>query len=426
MDKLEHIYRELGEHICLYPFFGAFYQTNNVIPISQAGKPNSVRPCSIVMADDPTKWDITDQSVIKGRNSTAWRQMREDFLAGRFHDIYDCRSCSYNERVGTTSPRQQNNKFLAQFLDADIVQEVRQIMADDNQVRDVLTLDYYPSNYCNYSCVMCAGGASSQRHTFEVRVLGRKEKIVLNDADPDFYSILDRVQIINFTGGETVLQKQVHEIMDYLIQRDLANNIVITLLTNASSSPEDLDQKFREFKKVIYNVSIDGIGDVGEYQRRGSKWSTVEENSLILMNHRYISTVINFVLTSMNVLNISEFVQWCYDQGFGPRDQRYVENGWINVSPVFRVDHLGVSALPMPLRDLALERLAHQRSRFNIDSVYDEFYRKLVDRFASVINSTPFAAQHLYQFVEHIRREDTVSRRPFVQIVPEWEPYFQS
>lgn len=426
MDKLNHIYQELGENICLYPFFGAFYQTNNVIPIAQAGKPNSVRPCSIVMADDWTKWDITNGSVVQGRNSPAWQQMREDFLAGRFHEIHDCRSCSYNERSGTTSPRQQNNKFLAQFLDADIVQEVRRIMADGNQVRDVLTLDYYPSNYCNYSCVMCAGGASSQRHTFEVRVLGRKEKIVLNDADPDFYSILDRVQIINFTGGETVLQKQVHEIMDYLIQRDLAKNIVITLLTNASSSPEDLDQKFREFKQVIYNVSIDGIGDVGEYQRRGSKWSTVEQNSLTLMNHRYISTVINFVLTGINSLNISEFVHWCYDQGFGPRDQRYIDGGWINVSPVFRVDHLGVGALPPPLRELALARLADTRSRFVADTAYDDFYRRLIDRFASVIDSTQFDSRHLQQFVEHIRKEDTVSKRPLIQIVPEWAPYFQS
>lgn len=426
MNDLNHIYNELGNDICLYPFFGAFYQTNNVIPINQESKPNSVRPCSIVMANDWSKWDIQDSSIVNGRNSLAWKRMREDFLAGRFHKIYDCRSCSYNEKSGTTSPRQQNNKFLAQFLNVDIVQEVQNILANDNQVHDILTLDYYPSNYCNYSCVMCAGGASSQRQTFEVKVLGRKEKIVLNPADPDFYSVLDRVQIINFTGGETVLQKQVHEIMDYLIEKDLAKNILITLLTNASSSPNDLDDKFRKFKQVIYNVSIDGIGAVGEYQRRGSNWTKMSQYSLELMHHSYISTVINFVLTGINALNITEFINWCYDHNFGPKDPEHIQGSYINVSPVFRVDHLGVGALPKELRELALSRLAQARLRFNSGSIYDNYYQELTDRFISVINNTEFNPEYLKQFVEHIRLEDTVSKRSLVEVVPEWADYFQS
>ena len=116
MNDLNSIYKELGEHICLYPFFGAFYQTNNVIPSDQDSMPNSVRPCSIVMSDQRDKWDITDNSITNGRNTVHWKKMRQDFLEGKFHQIYDCRSCSYNECSGTTSPRQQNNNFLAQFL----------------------------------------------------------------------------------------------------------------------------------------------------------------------------------------------------------------------------------------------------------------------------------------------------------------------
>lgn len=426
MNELNNIYQELGEHICLYPFFGAFYQTNNVIPIAQAGQPNSVRPCSIVMSDDWRKWDINNASVVDGRNTKHWKKMREDFLAGRFHEIYDCRSCSYNERSGTTSPRQQNNQFLAQFLNADIVKEVREIMDNGNRVHDVLTLDYYPSNYCNYSCVMCAGGASSQRQTFEVKVLGRQEKIVLNPTDPDFYSILDRVQIINFTGGETVLQKQVHEIMDYLIEKDLAKNILITLLTNASSSANDLMDKFRHFKQVIYNVSIDGTGAVGEYQRRGSKWPTVEKHSLELMHHNSISTVVNFVLTAINALNIMDFIQWSYDNNFGPQTPADSGRSYINASPVFRVDHLGVGALPEELRSLALNRLQAGRASYSADTVYDAYYRGLVDRFISVIESTPFNKQYLSEFINHIRSEDTVSKISLVQAVPEWTDYFHS
>jgi MoaA/NifB/PqqE/SkfB family radical SAM enzyme len=422
-NNLDHIYQELGEDICLYPFFGAFYQTNNVIPVNQESKPNSVRPCSIVMAEDWAKWDITDNNIHAARNNLAWQQMRQDFIDGRFHEIFDCRSCSYNEKSGTTSPRQANNKFLAQFLDIDIVGEVKNIMKD-NRVTDIITLDYYPSNYCNYSCIMCAGGASSQRQVYEVKVLKQASRIVINSPDPDFYQALSKVQVINFTGGETALQKQVHQIMDYLIEQDLAKNILITLLTNASSSASELMDKFRKFKQVIYNVSIDGTGEVIEYQRRGAVWTDVVTNSLELLFHESISTVVNYVLTAVNALSAMDFIDWAYQHGIGPKLPEHVEGSYINVSPVFRVDHLGVAALPAELRKIALERLYLGRKQFNNDTVFDQYYRDLVDRFISVIEATPHNPEYLPEFIRHIQLEDTVSKKPLSAVVPEWAPYF--
>jgi MoaA/NifB/PqqE/SkfB family radical SAM enzyme len=424
INQLDHIYNELGEKICLYPFFGAFYQTNNVVPTSVDSLPNSVRPCSIVMSNNRNKWDVINNSVVDSRNSENWRSIRQAMIDGQLEQISDCASCSRNEQAGATSPRQMNNKFYSEFLSVDIVKEVQEIVSNNNTVKDILTLDYYPSNYCNYSCVMCAGGASSQRQTFEVQVLGRKEKIVLNPTDPDFYSVLDRVEIINFTGGETALQKQVHKIMDYLIEKDLAKNIMITLLTNASSSANELMDKFKHFKQVIYNVSIDGTESVIEYQRRGCRWSDVEANSLELMFHPSISTVINYVLSAINATSIMDFINWAYDNKIGPTYPIHLPRSYINVSPVFRVDHLGVGALPPELRQLALSRLANGRLRFSADTIYDNYYRELVDRYISVIEYTEHCPEFIPQFVRHIRKEDSVSKKPLVEVVPEWAPWF--
>jgi hypothetical protein len=271
---------------------------------------------------------------------------------------------------------------------------------------------------------MCAGGASSQRQVYEVRVLKQPSKIVLNKADPDFYSALDSVQVINFTGGETALQKQVHEIMDYLIEKDLAKNILITLLTNASSSANELDSKFRHFRQVIYNVSIDGVGDVIEYQRRGCVWSQVAANSLELLFHEYISTVVNYVLTAVNVLSAMDFINWAYQHGIGPKLPEHAFRSYINVSPVFRVDHLGVAAMPPELRQLALTRLMQGRNQFSADTMFDQYYRGLVDRFINVINSTPYNSEYLPMFIDYIRKEDSVSQKTLVEVVPEWASYF--
>lgn len=425
MNNLDKIYQELGEHICLYPFFGAFYQTNNVIPRDQDEMPNSVRPCSIVETSDRNKWNITQSTIADSRNSQAWRQMRQDFIQGKFHTIADCSSCSYNERVGVTSPRQQNNKFWSERLGIDIVKEVQTIVNNDYMVKDIITLDYYPSNYCNYSCVMCAGGASSQRQSFEVKFLQSNERIQLNSTNSDFYDLLDRVEIINFTGGETVLQKQVYDVIDHLIACGRSQEVCITLLTNASSYPHGLIEKFKQFKEVIYNVSIDGTGEVIEYQRRGCDWNTVEKNSLELLHHEFIVTVINYVLTGINVFSAMDFIDWCYNNNIGPKNEYDLQKSYINISPVFRVDYMGQSCLPPELREVALKRLEQGIIDYtNIDTVLSRYYVNIINRIVNTILETPYSPESLDRFIKHIRIENQASKKPLHEVVPEWRPYF--
>lgn len=424
MNSLEHIYQELGEHICLYPFFGAFYQTNDVVNPNTI-VPNTVRPCSVIRYDKLSDWNVENENITETRNNQRWRQLRQDFLDGKFHSIPDCQGCASNECAGATSPRVMNNQFYSQFLNFDIVDAVRNQI--DNKCKDIITLDYYPSNYCNFSCIMCAGGASSQRHTFEIKVLKHNTtKIQLNAPDTDFYEVLKTVQVINFTGGETVLQKQVHEVMDYLIEQGLSSNILITLLSNGSSSPAPLVEKYRKFRGVIYNVSIDGVGDVIEYQRRGCDWAEVEANALELMKHELIVCVMNFVLSAVNALNVMDYVDWCFANKLGPE----MDNNsrvYYNISPIFRVDHLGVGALPLELRELALSRLAQGRERYQqmASTPMTQYFIGVIDQFVTVINNTAHNPNYLQPFIEHILQEDSVSKKTLAQAVPEWAPYFQ-
>lgn len=427
MNTVEKLYEEFGYNICLCPFFGAFYQTNNVVPIGVESEPNSVRPCSLVLHDDRNHWDVKENSITKSRNSTAWRQMRQDFLDGNFNQIADCKICRDNEQLGATSPRMMNNKFLCEQLSTDVNATLRKIIKNNLMVSDIITLDYYPSNYCNYSCVMCSGGASSQRQVFEFKFLNKQEKIVLNAKDPDFYKLLKQVEIINFTGGETVLQKQVYELIDYLIQQNLAGNITITLLTNASSYPEELMEKFSKFKGVVYNISIDGIGSVIEYQRRGCDWSTVETNSLRLLSIGYIGIIINYVLTAINVFTVMDFVDWAYSHGIGPKYADDLDVSFINISPVFRLEFLGQEVLPPELKKIAVERLHLGRSRYaNKTDVLELYYTRLIDRIIHIVESAEHRPDYLPQFKSHICKEDAVSKKPLITVVPEWAPYFQS
>lgn len=422
MNSEQDIYKEFGDNICLQPFFGAFYQTVNIVDNGQS-KNNSVRPCCFIDAP-PGKWDVENGSIIQSRNNSSWKQLRQKFIDGEYDSIPECSSCQNNEKLGIISARQRIVKYLCDVLDVDIVKEMKSIV-NNNTVDDIITLDYFPSNYCNLSCVMCFGGSSSSRHVFELRFRNRKTKILLNDNDDDFLQSLKKLQIMNFTGGETIIQPQVLEVIDYLITHNLSKNITIKLLTNLTTGPEALEKILKNFKSINVTISIDGTKDIIEYQRRGCKWDTIEQNSKQYFASKKIGVVVNYVLTAINVLNFVEFVDWIYQTDFGPTQSDHLKNTYVIVTPVDNADHLGLGAVPNEIRSVAIKKLTHAKQTYsNINTVKSNYYSGLIQQVLDLVQTTPYDLTLTHQFIQHIKHEDRASLVSFYKLVPEWEPYF--
>ena len=101
---------------------------------------------------------------------------------------------------------------------------------------------------------------------------------------------------------------------------------------------------------------------------------------------------------------------------------------FFNISPVFRLDFLGIAALPPELRKLALARLSMGKLKYQgLESTpLTQFFINSVDRFIQIFDATPHNPQYVKQFVDYIKLEDTASSKPLSAVVPEWAPYFQS
>jgi len=399
--------------MCLAPFVNSFYSTCGVVGLDQTVD-NFVRPCSIIQAGE--RWNIQNNNITDTRNSDIWKNMRQSFLNGVMPDL--CGTCVNAERVGASSPRQLNNEYLFEHLDIDIMAEVQRIVEAGLVADSVYALDYMPSNYCNYACVMCYSGASSQRHVFDIKQ-GAKTKYQINPVDVDFFDVIKDVKILGFTGGETILQPEVIKLIDYVIDQGLASNMIITVLTNASDFPDNLVEKFKQFKKVLYTVSIDGVGGVIEYQRRGAQWTTIQRN-VIKIHQSSVHEIVNHVVTAINILGAMDFVDWCHSN-----DLKFV-----SVSHVFQ-EHLGMTALPPELKSLALDRLRAGRKRYehylNPEYInYEYGYVQTIDRLISTVENVDFNPQALDQFIKHIKLEDTVSKKPLKEVVPDWAPWFSN
>lgn len=396
-NNLNRIYEEFGANICLFPFMAGFYSINQ-------WNYYSISPCSMVKFKG---WDIQDNSIKTTLNNSQWIDLRKNFINGSCHTTEFCETCSLAEKNGGDSPRKLNNQYFSEHIASNIIDHVKSVISNDYKVDKLLSMDFMPSNYCNYECIMCFGAASSSRSTFEIKVLGY-DKIIKEDKIEvrDFHKLLETLEILNFTGGETLLQTQVHEVIDYLVEHDLAKNISVSLLTNASKYPESLLAKFEQFKNVFYMVSIDGIDDVIEYQRRGAKWSTVEETALKLFNE--FGCVVNYVLTAVNVFSFLDFVSW-------------IEKHKINkvfISLVYdRTKHLSVSVIPLELKEQLLIKLKNNN--------FTGIYAGLVNQVIDILERATYDPALLDQFVKSIVLEDSVSKKKLVEVVPEWKPYFE-
>jgi wyosine [tRNA(Phe)-imidazoG37] synthetase (radical SAM superfamily) len=411
MNDINKIYDAFGKDFCLCPYLGAFYQTNQLVFDETSQGNNTVVPCSVInWSQHPNAINIVDNSIKTTLNTPIWVNLRKNLAEGKLKETRSCETCTTAERLGGSSPRIGANLHFSHHLKTtDIITEVQKIIDNDYRIDDVYSLDWFPSNYCNYSCVMCSGGASSGRVAYEIKFLGHKKKrVVINAVDSDFHDVLKKVEVINFTGGETLMQPQVHDLMKYMVENNMAANKTLFFLTNASSGPEKLMELYSHFRKIIYMCSIDGVGEVIEYQRRGAKWDTVEKNSLTIINTPSIATVINLVLTSMNALNIADFIKWL--------DHNQIKCG-VSVTSVYRENQLSMDAMPEELRQLAIDRVL---------AVYDQYpnYQNFMDMALSNMRQAVYNANYHRRFCEYIKNEDRDSVKPFCSVVPEWEKYF--
>jgi sulfatase maturation enzyme AslB (radical SAM superfamily) len=410
-QDVKKLYETYGDRMCLAPFVNSFYSTCGVVAPDQTVV-NHVRPCSIIQAGP--QWDIQNNNITESRNAQVWKDLRQSFLDGQLTDV--CRTCINAERAGASSPRQLNNEYLFEHLEIDILAEVQRI-ADAELIADkVYAIDYMPSNYCNYACVMCYSGASSQRYTFDIKQ-GIKSKYEINPVDDDFFDVIKDIKILGFTGGETIQQPEVIRLIDHVIEQGLAQDMIITILTNASDFPDKIVEKFQQFKKVLYTVSIDGTGAVIEYQRRGAKWEIMTEN-IARIHASPVHEIVNHVVSSINILSAMDFIDWCH-----ANDLKF-----ISISHVFQ-EHLGVAAMPPELTAIALTRLKTGRKRYEhyLTPAYnnhEQNYVQAIDRLISTVEHVTFKPDALKSFIAHIKREDTVSKQPLREVVPEWAPWF--
>jgi sulfatase maturation enzyme AslB (radical SAM superfamily) len=169
----------------------------------------------------------------------------------------ECYLCDEEERQGRKSLREKINLICS---------------VGDSGLR---YLDLAPTNICNLTCRTCSSKYSSSWNSLD-KELKREAYPLKSVTQSDLTESLKTPLFFKFTGGEPFLNPHHYETLDRLSRRSDAKNITITYVTNATKIPStQVVAKWRAFKKVQINISIDGPPQLNSYVRIGTTPDTV-------------------------------------------------------------------------------------------------------------------------------------------------------
>lgn len=275
----------------------------------------TVRPCCLakdeIVDENNKKFKVIDASLVDIQNSAHMDKLRQDFLDGKKPDT--CQRCWSVEDAGGTSKRMHTLDRLKDILANETTWTI--------EPKELKFLDLKLGNICNLACRICGSWSSSTYASEELKQLkydARKDsyaRIMIKEGawpranesrfwdELDFHA--DEIRYLEFTGGEPFMIKEHFELLQKLVDRNLAQHIEIHYNTNGTIYPDEWVDVWKQFKHVEVAFSIDDLGKRFEYQRHGANWDEVMINLNKFIELKNNASNISLqICTTVNIFNI--------------------------------------------------------------------------------------------------------------------------
>ena len=240
-------------------------------------------------------------------HDTPMQQLRKDMLTETPNTA--CGRCYEQEANGFFSGRKSANKHHGHHIKK----------LDENPF-EMTYWDIRFSNLCNLKCRSCGHIFSSQWYQDQAKLAGsdwKDRNSVLNYAgrtELDMWQQLephlDYVEQIYFAGGEPLLMEEHYNILEELVQRKRFDVRLIynTNFTHTELRGKSVFEYWKQFNSVAVGASLDDSGARGEYIRKGTNWTVVEQNRRdMLQICPEVDFYISPTLSIMNAWHLPEF-----------------------------------------------------------------------------------------------------------------------
>jgi len=221
---------------------------------------------------------VTERTDINWLNGTALERIRKSLLNNE--RISECNRCWELENIGQHSYRQMSiTPHYAKYSE----ERYEKILNGDySPVIEKLEIDL--GTKCNLACRMCGPHSSSlfaeEYNKFKNNAITIKPESWLTNSR--FFDLVranaSTIKHIHLLGGEPLIIPEQAELLDLLIELDVAKNIKLQYNTNITTIGTRWYNTWDKFKSVQVNASIDGVEEFYEYVRWPAKWDKIYNN----------------------------------------------------------------------------------------------------------------------------------------------------
>lgn len=326
--------------------------------------------------------DITETSddIVELFNSETYKEVRKKMLNGQKPSY--CDICYDMEKEGSFSYRQQWNGVYKDKLNY-----YKSVTDEDGTIQpNFLRLDLRPSTNCNFSCRSCSSEASSKwieeedlfyKKFPDLKAYNPKDfnKKIDFQIDDKYLKDLDNVY---FAGGEPLYMKEMYTFLENIKNKKDVELHINTNFSLLNYIKEDLFEFLAEFKFTNFIISVDGLGEVGEYVRTGFSHDKFCENvsKLKKVQEKYkdergwcrIQNIFQYTSSVYNCYDFFNFRNQLYDLNFIQSDDEILFNYavgpfWVSVNNFSFSDDV-VSFFKKNLNQITGERLKIHLERY--------------------------------------------------------------
>jgi len=205
------------------------------------------------------------------------------------------------------------------------------------------------NNVCNMACRMC-----SPRDSSKVGAIFKKAGLI-NSIKPEIDWTQDQQKwqnfcdliiknpsliCLHFMGGEPMLAKKFHELIDFCIENN-AVDFHLTFVTNCTVVNSELLDKLKQFKSVSIEASVENFHHSNDYIRIGGQYAQLKKNIEFLLQHRTdtFNVVLRTVPQALSVLNYDSIIDFAINN-----------NVAIDSNILSRPEYLKIFVLPKEIK----------------------------------------------------------------------------
>ena len=402
-------------------------------------------------------------------NSDKMKSIRKNMLKGKWSE--DCVRCQREHVNGMISRNIYERTSLAEIVKPEnypSYTKTKSLTHPDGSisVKDfpISFLDVRLGNLCNLKCIMCSPTDSSKWYDDYSAVWGykhfyksgervnlitdskkklRTEKNIFDwSENKDLWSQIEKrmhqFRRIYIAGGEPLLIKSHYDFLKKCIKRGVSDKLVIEYSSNITHIPKHVWGIWKQFKKIIIGISLDGMGPLNDLIRYPSKWKSIKQNLLYLDKEAEGNFVLHISMTISvaNIWHLPEFIEYIMQNNY-KRIGPWVDLPIITPHPAHRPHYLNINILEDSFKEQISLRFKDYKEKFhNLDweKLYGASHRydwkekvnsacRILDNYTENMRSIQYDKEELMQwrsnFIHFMDKLDSLRGTCWKKTLPE-------